>query len=91
MNSFPSENHLAFIIIVTYDIGLTNIKILDKNIALAGGTQSLKGNHFYCYFEFLLILALNAESAKNFQVQNVIVHGNKHHSLTRKKGFRVIS
>ena len=33
----------------------------------------------------------NAESAKKFQVQNFIVYGNKHYSVTRKIGFSVIS
>ena len=47
------------------------------------------GGHFYHYFEILLILAQNAESAKNFQVQNFIVSDNKHHSQTRKIHFRV--
>ena len=51
----------------------------------------LKGYHFHHYFKILLILAWNAESAKNFQVQNFMVYGNMHQSLTRKIGFRVIS
>ena len=45
--------------------------------------RPLKGNHFSCYFEILLVLAWNAESAKNCD--------NKHHSLTRKIGLKVIS
>ena len=51
--------------------------------------RHLKGGHFYHFFEILLILAQNADSAKNFQVQNFVVQGNKHHSQTRKIRFRV--
>ena len=50
-----------------------------------------KGDHFYRFFEILLILVQNDESAKNFQVKNFVVYGNKHHSPTRKIGFKVIS
>ena len=46
---------------------------------------------FHHYFKILLILMQNAESAKKFQVQNFIVYGNKHYSVTRKIGFSVIS
>ena len=35
---------------------MTNIKISDKNIVPLGGAQVLKRDHFYCYFEILLIL-----------------------------------
>ena len=34
--------------------------------------------HFYQCFDILLILAQNAESVKSFQVQNVMVYGNRH-------------
>ena len=64
----------------------------DKNIVPPGGAQVPKGgDHFYRYFEILLILVQNAESAKDFRVQNFIVYGNKHHFLTTKIGFRAIS
>ena len=53
--------------------------------------RALKAGHFYGYFEILLILVQSAESAKNFQVQDFIVYGNKQQCLTRKIGFRVIS
>ena len=53
--------------------------------------RPLKGNNFYHYFKILIILAQNAEPAKKFQVQNFVIYGNKHQSLTRKIGFRVIS
>ena len=49
--------------------------------------RPLKGYHFYRYFEILLILVWNAKSAKTA----FIVYGSKHHSVTRKIGFRVIS
>ena len=89
LNVFPSKNHLTFL---TTDIELTNIKISDKNIVPGKVVPGpLKGGHF-CYLEFLLILTWNAESAKNFEVQNFIIRGNRrHHSLIRKIAFRVIS
>ena len=66
-------------------------KSLIKILCLWVVHRTLKGDHYYRYFEILLILVQNAESAKNFQVQNFIVYGYKQHSLTRKIGFRVIS
>ena len=54
LNVFPSKNHLAFLSIEKYNIKLTNIKISDKNIVSPGDVQ---GDHFYKYFEILLILA----------------------------------
>ena len=44
---------------------------------------------FTTFFLILVILAQNAESAKNFQVQKYIVYGNMHYSLTRQIDFRV--
>ena len=56
-----------------------------------GGAQATEGESFLPFLEILLILAQNAESPINFQVQNFIVYGNKHNSLTRKIEFRVVS
>ena len=55
--------------------------------------EPIKGAHFYLYFDILLILVQNAESAKNFQVQNFMVYGSMHHALTKKKvlGYRLTS
>ena len=92
---FPNKKPFSFFnnTVERYDIELTNIKISDWNIVLPDSVQPPEqGSYFNCYFEILLILVQNAESAKNFKVQNFIVSGNKHHSLTRKIGFfRVIS
>ena len=85
---FPIKNHLAFLTKERYDIELTNIKILDKNIVPVGGVWVPEGDNFYCYIE-ILILVRNAESAKMFQVQSF--NGIKSHSQTRKIGFRVIA
>ena len=49
------------------------------------------GSFLLLFFLILVILAQNAESAKNFQVQKYIVYGNMHYSLTRKIDFRVTS
>ena len=76
-------NKLKFSTYVLYWEYNRKIKILCLRVVC----RSLKGYHFCCYFGILLIL----KSAKNFQVQNLIVYGNKQHSLTRKIGFRVIS
>ena len=70
---------------------MTNIKISDKNIVPPGGAQATEGESFLPFLEILLILAQNAESAINFQVQNFIDYGNKHSSVTRKIEFRVVS
>ena len=40
LDVFPSKKHLVFLTIETYDIKLTNIKILDKNIVPSGGAQA---------------------------------------------------
>ena len=53
--------------------------------------KPLKEDLIYSYFEIVLILVWNAESAKKFKDQNFTVYGNKHNSLTRKICFRVIS
>ena len=87
LNLFPSKKHLDLLTIERYDIELTNIKILWLRVVC----RPLKGNHFYRYFEILLILVWNAEAEKKFQVQNFNGYGNWHHSLTRKIRFRVIS
>ena len=39
---------------------MTNIKIQDKIIVPLGGAQVPEGDHFYCYYEMLLILVQNA-------------------------------
>ena len=66
---FPSKKHLAFLTIERYDIELTNINILGKNIVPPGGAQGPEGGSLFRYFELLLILARNAEFPKTFQVQ----------------------
>ena len=60
LNVFPSKKHLAFLTIETYDIKLTNIKILDKNIVPFGGAQApdfgMKywlSKNFSCKFYYL--------------------------------------
>ena len=90
LNVFPSKNHSAFLIIERYDIEVTISKFQIKILCLRMVPSLLKGEHFY-YFKIWLILVQNAESAKKIQVENFMVYGNKHHSLTRKIGFRVIS
>ena len=70
---------------------MTNTKNSDKNTVPPSGAQATEGESFLPFFEILLILAQNAESAINFQVQNFIVYGNKHNSPTRKIEFRVVS
>ena len=89
LNFFLSKNHLAFCTIKRYDIELSKFQM--KILCLWVVDRPLKVNHFYRYFEILLILARNTESLKHSQVQNFIVYGNRHHSITRKIGFRVIS
>ena len=86
----PIKKPFSFLTIEGYDTELTNIKISNKNIVPPGGAQAPEGR-WRLPFDILLILAWNAESAKNFQIHNFIVYGNKHHSLTGKIGFRVIS
>ena len=86
---FPIKK--PFLAIEKYDIELTNIKILDKNIVAPGGAQAPEGESFLLLFWNFADLEWNAESAKNFQTQFFIVYGSQHHFVTRKIGFRVIS
>ena len=76
LNFFPSKNHLAFLTIERYDIEMTNIKISDKNIVHLGGVQVPEGGSFLVLFWNVADFGMNTESAKNFHVQNFIVHGN---------------
>ena len=80
------KKHLAFLTIDRYDIELANIKISDKNIVPLGGVQVPEGESFFLLFwNFADFVGKCWVSKKN------IVYVNKHHSLTRKIGCRVIS
>ena len=82
---FLSKKHLAFLTIDRYDIELDNIKISDKNIVPLGGVQVPEGESFFpLFWNFADFVVKCWVSKKN------IVYGNKHHSLTRKIGCRVI-
>ena len=89
---FSSKNHWAFLTIERYDIELTNINISDKNIVPPGGVQGPERKSFLLLFwSFTNSGAKSWVSKKDFPVENFIVYGNKHHYLTRKIGFKVIS